>query len=265
MHLRALGASAEVEPAAVVEPSVPARGTLADAGVPVYRNVEQLLSAGGFDGVLIAAGAEQHAALVATFAAAGVPVLCEQPLGAELTDAVEATRAASDAGIVLQVGYWPRFAAALLELRAGIEAGELGRVERLSCAQRTLTQPLGVGEIDVVRWLSEQELGSLSSARRPGPAAVTLVAELSRGATATITLGRPPAGTPWVEVWGTEDYAAIPFPDGEGAFLDALVAQAEAFARAIDGEHREGAGGDDAIAAHAVAERVAAVLRDVTR
>jgi predicted dehydrogenase len=50
---------------------------------------------------------------------------------------------------------------------------------------------------------------------------------------------------------------------GEGSdpvFLSAMVAQAEAFARAVRGGERQGAGGPDAVAALDVAERVAEAL-----
>jgi myo-inositol 2-dehydrogenase / D-chiro-inositol 1-dehydrogenase len=291
VHLRALQTSSELELAGVVEPFAANRRAVAAEGVAVYETVEQLLEADEPDGVLIAAPSDRHPELVSTFAAAEVAVLCEKPLGVRLADAVEATRAASDAGILLQVGYWRRFVPELGELRSRIEAGELGELNQLSCMQWDAEPPseqfrahsggiavdMGVHEFDQVRWLSGQEIGPLA-AMHAGPAsteqaspadpdAATILAQLSRGAAATISLGRrfPHADSCWLEVWGTEGYERIPFmwdAAGEQVFLRAMVAQAESFARAIEGEPREGAGGDDAIAALAVAERVAAALSD---
>jgi predicted dehydrogenase len=48
--------------------------------------------------------------------------------------------------------------------------------------------------------------------------------------------------------------------DGERVFLEAMIAQVEAFARALGGGPPEGAGGADAIVALQVAERVATSL-----
>src|SRR5689334_6036383 len=90
-HLRALERTS-LEVVAVVDP-VAANAT--------YTDVEQLLDAGGFDGVLIAAPTDLHAALVERFAAAGVPVLCEKPCGLKSDDARRAARAAAEAGVVL--------------------------------------------------------------------------------------------------------------------------------------------------------------------
>jgi len=48
---------------------------------------------------------------------------------------------------------------------------------------------------------------------------------------------------------------------GRQVFVAALAAQADAFAEAVDGGERAGAGGADAVAALRVAERMDAALR----
>jgi predicted dehydrogenase len=53
------------------------------------------------------------------------------------------------------------------------------------------------------------------------------------------------------DVWG---------PRSEPVFVDAMKSQAEAFAHAIRGEPRKGAGGQDVVAALEAAERIAASL-----
>jgi predicted dehydrogenase len=83
---------------------------------------------------------------------------------------------------------------------------------------------------------------------------------MSGGALLAVSLGRrfPLADSCWVEVWGTHGYERIPFmwdADGERVFLDAMIAQAEAFARALRGAPSEGAGGADARAALDAAQR----------
>src|SRR5947208_16228644 len=107
-HLRALAGSTVVV-TTVVEPVEAIRTEVAADGVDVYSTVAELQTRGGFDGVLIAAPTDLHVGLVETFAAAGVPILCEKPCGLRAADTTTATRAAAATGVLLQIGYWRRF------------------------------------------------------------------------------------------------------------------------------------------------------------
>jgi myo-inositol 2-dehydrogenase / D-chiro-inositol 1-dehydrogenase len=289
VHLRALQLSPSIELVGVVEPVAAAREAVAGEGIRVYETVERLLQDGDAEAVLVAAPSDQHPGLVATFAAAGVPVLCEKPVGVRASDAISAARAADDAGVLLQVGYWRRFVPELRALRERIASGALGEIIQLACMQWDAEPPseqfrahsggiavdMGVHEFDQTRWLLGQEVGSVAAASAgpsttdpaspSDPDAAMILAQLSGGAVATISLGRrfPYADSCWVEVWGTAGYERLPFmwdKAGEQIFLDAMVAQAEAYARAVRGRPLEGAGGADAVAALTVAESVADAL-----
>lgn len=294
VHLSALRASPEIELTAIVEPVAAVRAQLAGLGVPLYETPSQLIADGAAEGVLIAAPSDQHAELVTTFAAAGLAVLCEKPLGVSLEEAVAADQAAQRHGVALQVGYWRRFVPELRTLRARIERGELGEIYQLSCMQWDQEPPsaefrahcggiaidMGVHEIDQTRWLLGQELGWVAAvpggtlpaeaASAADPDAAVILARLSSGAATTISLGRRfmYADSCWLEVWGTDGYERLPFmwdadvwvPGSSPVFLAAMRAQAEAFARTIRGAPQEGAGGEDAVAALEAAGRIAASL-----
>jgi myo-inositol 2-dehydrogenase/D-chiro-inositol 1-dehydrogenase len=288
VHLSALQSSDEVAVAAVVEPFAPARERLKDEGLVVYESVAQLLERESLDGVLIAAPTDQHPELVTRFAAAGIPMLCEKPVGVRPADTERATRAAADAGVLLQVGYWRRFVPQLRELRDQIAAGELGRISLLACMQWDSELPseqfrdhsgglmvdMGVHEFDQVRWLLGEEFESIvavpagpSIQPRPAtdPDSAVLLATTSGATAVTISLGRqfPHPDSCWVEIWGTSGYARIPFmwaAAGDQVFEVSMRRQAEAFARAIGGEACEGAQAPDAIAAQLVAARAAQAL-----
>jgi len=290
VHLAALQSSPEIALAGVVEPLAATREHLAGDGIAVHESVDVLLAGEVPEAVLIAAPSDQHPALVARFAAAGIPMLCEKPVGIAADDAQAAARAVSESGVLLQVGYWRRFVPELRALRDRIAAGELGTISQLACMQWDadlpsegfrahsggITVDMGVHEFDQTRWLLGQEFewltataaGPSSAQRAPAdPDNATILARLSGGAAATISLGRrfPHADSCWLEVWGTEGYERIPFmwdAAGDRVFVDSMRLQAEAFARAVRGESRGGAGADDAVSALTVAGWAARALRE---
>ena len=288
VHLAALAGSPEVEVAVVVEPVPAIRAELAQEGLKTLTTVDELLEEGGLDGVLIAAPSDRHLDLVETLAGAGIPILCEKPVGLGAADAIAASAAVERAGIAFQIGYWRRFVPELRALRERIEAGELGEILQISCLQWDAEPPsaqfrahsggiavdMGVHEFDQTRWLTGQEVVWLTAARGGGeaadpgdPDAAVILAQLTGGAVATISLGRtfPHGDCCWLEVFGTAGYERVPFmwsDAGEAVFHAALAAQAEAFAGTVRGAPAQGAGTRDGIAALIAAELAGYALAD---
>jgi myo-inositol 2-dehydrogenase / D-chiro-inositol 1-dehydrogenase len=294
VHLAALQAADGVELAGIVEPFAAARARLGDVGVPLYETPSSLIADGAAEAVLIAAPSDQHAELVGVFAAAGLAVLCEKPVGVGVDEASAASEAAARYGVPLQVGYWRRFVPELRALRARIAGGELGEIYQLSCMQWDEEPPsaefrahcggiaidMGVHEIDQTRWLLGQEFETVSAvpggampaaaAGAADPDAAVVLARLSGEAAGVISLGRrfPHADSCWLEVWGSEGYERLPFmwdadvwaPGSSPVFLAAMRAQVEAFARTVRGTPLQGAGGADAVAALEVAARIGDAL-----
>jgi myo-inositol 2-dehydrogenase / D-chiro-inositol 1-dehydrogenase len=288
VHLDALRSAERAVPVAVVEPHAPARDAAGAGGLATYADVDELLAAGGFDAVLIAAPSDLHVALVARFVAARVPVLCEKPCGLRADETRAAAAPAAAAGVLLQIGYWRRFVPELVDLRERITAGDLGEVLRVACWQWDAAPPapsfrahsggiaidMGVHELDQTRWLTGQEIdeldavpASLSSARPVDgdPDSVEAVARLSRGSVAAISLGRrfPHGDCCWVEVMGTKGYARVDFmwgEVGEKVFRQAMTAQADAFAETVRGGPTRGASADDAVRALEAAERMSTAI-----
>ena len=287
-HLRALAATSKVAVTAVVEPVEAARTSVAAPGRAVFASVEQLLEAGGIDGVLIAAPSDRHLELVGQVAAAGLPILCEKPCGLSSADVRAAERAVERHPVPIQIAYWRRYVPTLQALRQRIQQGELGDVHLFASFQWDGQPPsaaflahsggifidMGVHEFDQIRWLSGQEFGDLHAVPGP-PSAEPLVggevdsaqaiASLSGGATAFVSLGRyfPGGDMARVEVFGTRDAVRCDFldpKDGEQAQLDALARQAEGFATFAAGGPCTGATILDAAAAVAAAERAAKAI-----
>jgi myo-inositol 2-dehydrogenase / D-chiro-inositol 1-dehydrogenase len=288
VHMEALSRSRNAEPVAVVDPVPGAREQAAAAGLAAYPELDALLAAGGFDAVLIAAPSDLHPALVTALARAGVPMLCEKPCGTNADEAREAARAAAATGTLLQIGYWRRFVPELAALRERIAGGELGDIAAVASHQWDRLPPspefrahsggiavdMGVHEFDQVRWLLGQDLerivalpaGPTSAAHAPSdPDAAIVLARLSGGTTATITLGRRfgQDDSCWFEAFGDRGYERCAFMwggDSDRAFVAGMTAQAEAFADAVRGAPQVGADADDAVAALVAAERTAQAL-----
>jgi myo-inositol 2-dehydrogenase/D-chiro-inositol 1-dehydrogenase len=282
-HLQALADARDVEAAAVVEPLEEVRDELRARGLRTFRHVGELLDAGDVDAAIVAAPTDLHLELVAALARAGLPVLCEKPCGVRSDETAEAVRLAAHASVVLQVGYWRRFVPALVALRERVASGALGEPAQIWSWQWDERPPspafrarsggilldMGVHEFDQIRWLTGQEVGDVfaiaagvaSEAPVPGdPESVTAVAALSRGAVATVSLGRRLSVCEgcWVEIVGTDGHARELFvwgDEGAGVIHAAVVAQIEAFAAAVRGAVQQGATGEDALRAIEAAER----------
>ncbi len=291
VHIAALERSREVEVTAVVEPVESTRSALARRGVRTFTAVADLLAGDEIEGVLIAAPSDQHVELVETLAGAGVPVLCEKPVGTRAADATAAAAAVERAGIAFQVGYWRRFVPELRALRERIAGGELGEILQICCLQWDAEPPssqfrahsggiavdMAVHEFDQARWLTGQEVSSVTAMAGGGedpsesdPDVAAIVARLGGGTLLTVSVGRifPEGDCCWVEVFGTAGYERIPFmwgAPGDDVFGAALVAQAEAFAAAVRGGKAAGAGATDAVAALTAAELARDALRDPSR
>jgi myo-inositol 2-dehydrogenase/D-chiro-inositol 1-dehydrogenase len=276
VHLDALREAERVRAVAVVDPVAEAR---AATGLPGFATVEELLAAGGADAVLIAAPTDLHVALVEQVAAAGLPILCEKPLGLTVAQAEAAVAAAE--GVLLQIGYWRRFVAELLQLRRMLAGGELGTPHMVLSHQWDEQPPsaefrvrsggiaidMAVHEIDQLRWLLGQEFGDVTAVKgAPAPDApagdanvAVATSRLSGGTVAAITLGRhfPPGDSCWLELFAGEAHVRSEFMFAEDApFKAALTAQADAFAEAVEGAPQVGATGEDAVAALRIAERI---------
>lgn len=284
-HLQALAASDVVRVTAIAEPVESARAALPQKDLALYPDLDSMLSEGGLDGVLVCVPSDFHLATVKRLVAAGMPILCEKPVGVTAAEAREAAELTSSAGLPLQVGFWRRFVPSLKRLRERIAAGELGGIYLVACFQWDGQPPsayfrthsggifidMGVHEFDQARWLTGQEFGAISSLfcgvaaeAWPGdPESAQAMAELSGGTTALVSLGRryPLGDVCKVEVYGTKDAEECRFlwpPAADESFFGALRLQAESFARHVGGGPLEGAGGQDAAAAIEAAERAAA-------
>ncbi len=288
-HLSALASSEQVRVTAIAEPAEAMRAAIPGSDAELYPDVDSMLAAGRIDGVLICVPSTFHLDTVKRVVAAGLPMLAEKPLGVTVDQARQATRLAAEASLPLQIGFWRRFVPMLRTLRQRIGAGELGDIYSIACFQWDGQPPgayfrahsggifvdMGVHEFEQIRWLTGQEFDTITALAAgvaadpwPGdPESAQVLAKLSGGSTAVVSLGRryPLGDVCKVEVFGTKDAAECRFlwpPSADATFFEALRVQAESFARHVAGGPLEGANGDDATAALEAAERAAVLISD---
>lgn len=105
-----------------------AAGAAGARGVAVraVESTQDLLAA--VDGVLVAVPTPFHGDVVHAALDAGVPVLCEKPLAADVAEVREIAAHAARTGVPLLVGFQRRFDPAIAELKRRIAAGEVGDV-----------------------------------------------------------------------------------------------------------------------------------------
>jgi myo-inositol 2-dehydrogenase/D-chiro-inositol 1-dehydrogenase len=171
-HLRTLTQvpGAEVVAAADVD-LVRARAVAGD-GVAVHGDPVALIRDDGVEAVLIASSDATHADFVLACLDACKPVLCEKPLATTAAASLSIAQAEAALGRrLVQVGFMRRFDPRYIAVKQGLDEGRVGTPLLLHCAHRNASVPptytsdmlitsSGTHEIDVVRWLTGEEIVS---------------------------------------------------------------------------------------------------------
>jgi myo-inositol 2-dehydrogenase/D-chiro-inositol 1-dehydrogenase len=227
-HAENLAGSARSRPVLVVDPD-PATRPWAEGLDARWAPDLGELTAPDVDAVVVANPTPHHAAAVRAALEAGKPVLCEKPLALELGETAELARLASGSDHYLQVGFMRRYDPAYAAAQRAAAAGELGRLQHLLAISRDPLPPpeeylagsggifldLGVHDIDLVRWISGQEVLAVFAQGHPGedPALAAhgdveeaqALLRLAGGSTATLLLSRRSlyGYDVRMELWGT--------------------------------------------------------------
>lgn len=103
----------------------------ASRGLRLHADPGAVLADPKIDAVVVATANSLHPEHVRAAAAAGKHVFVEKPFGLEADDARRAVDACETAGVTLAVGFNRRFLPLLTDLRAMVDAGELGEILHL--------------------------------------------------------------------------------------------------------------------------------------
>lgn len=144
----------------------------ARVGATVLPNGAELIHSPEVDAVLVTSWGPTHAEHVLDAIAAGKPVFCEKPLATTPEDCLRVVEAEQAHGRrLVQVGFMRRFDAGYRQMKEVLDSGSLGAPLIVHCAHRNPTVPdayhsamaaqdTAVHEIDVLRWLLDDEIVS---------------------------------------------------------------------------------------------------------
>jgi myo-inositol 2-dehydrogenase/D-chiro-inositol 1-dehydrogenase len=181
-HVRTLTNGVPGAHVAAISDVDPARAEAAahDAGARAIADPHALIADPAVDAVVVASSDATHEEFVVGCIAAGKPVLCEKPLATSADACLRVVEAELAAGRrLVHLGFMRRFDPAYGVVKARLDGGGLGEILLLHCAHRNASSPPGftsemlitssaVHEIDIVRWLLEEEIvGATVRAARP--------------------------------------------------------------------------------------------------
>jgi myo-inositol 2-dehydrogenase/D-chiro-inositol 1-dehydrogenase len=153
----------------------------------VHGEALALIEDPSVEAILIASPDPTHEELVLACLAAGKPVLCEKPLAPDIEGCLRivAAETAMERRLV-QVGFMRRFDPGYGAMQSALRAGRIGAPLLMHCVHRNASAPpsfdssmlisnSAVHEIDIARWLLEDEFASVTVFRRTPPASDSLV------------------------------------------------------------------------------------------
>ncbi len=185
-----------VELVAIVDPAHEAKGPM---GVPILRDLEQLLEL-GVDLCVLATPTRTHEVLGLQLAQAGVATLIEKPLAHDTKAAERIVTAFEDRGLIGCVGHIERYNPALQNMRRRLAADELGNVFQVftrrqgpfpaRIADSGVVLDLATHDIDLTAWVTGATYRTVSArvAHRSGRIhedLVSAIAQLSDGTVVT--------------------------------------------------------------------------------
>lgn len=99
-----------------------------DTGIAVYDDLKAMLADPSIEGVILTVPNEQHLPVAAEVAAAGKHVYTEKPIASTLEEGLQIAALERQHGVTVTVGHSARLLAGIRQIRAAIDAGELGTV-----------------------------------------------------------------------------------------------------------------------------------------
>jgi UDP-N-acetylglucosamine 3-dehydrogenase len=169
-HARVLVGLDGVELVAITDPDGDPHGR--GQGVDIVPDVTGLVER-GIDYAVVACPTGLHVEVGLELAEAGVGALVEKPLADSLAGAQKIVEAFESRGLVAGVGHIERYNPALQNLRARLEAGELGEVYQVQTRRQGpfphriadvgVVKDLATHDIDLTAWVTGDEYATVAA------------------------------------------------------------------------------------------------------
>ena len=127
-HMRVLQASRDCMLAAVVDPAPTAARRAAEAGVPHFVALSDLLAGDRPDGIVLATPNQFHLPQALECMRAGVPILLEKPIAANVAEGESLVAAAAACGARVLIGHHRAHSPIMARAREVVASGVLGRL-----------------------------------------------------------------------------------------------------------------------------------------
>jgi myo-inositol 2-dehydrogenase/D-chiro-inositol 1-dehydrogenase len=208
-HARSFVRCEEARLVAVCDPVPGAAENAAPDGAAAYTSVDEVLADPAVAGVLIAAPTQLHDGLVERALVAGKHVLCEKPLTLDVRRDIALGRLAEELGLVLQVGFWRRFAWPYREAARLLAEGAIGDPRLMRLCQWDSEPPpaqfcdpavsggleidCGVHELDLAAWLLGSPIVRVSASATHGDPEIEAVGDVEALVALAVTADGSPA------------------------------------------------------------------------
>ncbi|WP_298856683.1 Gfo/Idh/MocA family oxidoreductase [uncultured Paracoccus sp.] len=125
-HIQTIATVPEMTLVALVEPGEAGPDLARDHGARLYRNVEDMIAAGGIDGAIVATPNHTHLPISAALLGAGIPVLLEKPVAEDMAAAARLVSLTRRSETPLLVGHHRRHNPIVRAARKAIAEGVIG-------------------------------------------------------------------------------------------------------------------------------------------
>jgi predicted dehydrogenase len=127
-HIRVLLVSPTCALSAVVDPSSAAAAVAAQAGVPLFTSIDELLAKDRPDGLLLATPNSLHVPQALQCIAAGLPILLEKPIATTVAEGQTLVDAVERSGARVLIGHHRAHSPIMAKAKQVVDSGQLGRL-----------------------------------------------------------------------------------------------------------------------------------------
>lgn len=145
-------------------------------GTPSFTSLDDMLAAAPVEAVIVAVPDTAHVTVAGRLLEAGIPVMLEKPIAANVADARRLAGISLQTGSRLFIGHTLRFDARYVAAHDAVQCGDIGTPlhflagretirSRRDLVKRTSSAPfdLGVHDIDAVQWITGKRIVEVSA------------------------------------------------------------------------------------------------------